>query len=230
MQYIPPELRQGLDEIDLARGGTIPDLVELGDLRGDFHMHSTWSDGDDSLEEMIAAAAARGYEYHAISDHSQGRGSTLRPRSPESCASSARRSPRSGERYGIRTLCASEVDILPDGSLDFRRTTFWPSSTSSIGSVHSRVPANARRDDRAPDSRVRKPVRHVIGHPTGRVDDAGLRIRLRRRLCRGGANRHRAGDRRTEDSAGSARAAGAARERLRRNLHASIPTRIEPAI
>ena len=74
MQYIPPELRSGLDEIELARAGAIPTLVESDDLRGDFHMHTTWSDGDDTLEAMIAAAAARGYEYHAISDHSRGRG------------------------------------------------------------------------------------------------------------------------------------------------------------
>ena len=69
MQYIPPELRSGLDEIELARAGAIPVLVETADLRGDFHMHTTWSDGDDSLEAMVAAAAERGYEYHAISDH-----------------------------------------------------------------------------------------------------------------------------------------------------------------
>ncbi|HTD34592.1 MAG TPA: hypothetical protein VK665_13070, partial [Candidatus Elarobacter sp.] len=74
MAYIPPEMRLGTGEIEAAREGTLPRLVELADLRGDFHLHSTWSDGRDTLEAMVAAAAARGYEYHAISDHSWGRG------------------------------------------------------------------------------------------------------------------------------------------------------------
>jgi DNA polymerase (family 10) len=79
-------------------------------------MHSTWSDGAATLEAMIAAAAARGYAYHSISDHSWGRGSGL---DPANCARSAPRVRALGDRYGIRTLCAAEVDISPDGSLDY---------------------------------------------------------------------------------------------------------------
>jgi DNA polymerase (family 10) len=66
MQYVPPELRSGIGEVELARRNELPELLEASDVRGDFHMHTTWSDGRQTLEEMIAAVAARGYEYHAI--------------------------------------------------------------------------------------------------------------------------------------------------------------------
>ncbi|HKE37895.1 MAG TPA: helix-hairpin-helix domain-containing protein, partial [Candidatus Baltobacteraceae bacterium] len=118
MQYVPPELRSGLDEIELALNSSVPELVEPRDLRGDFHMHTTWSDGDDSLEAMVAAAAARGYEYHSISDHSNGRGSRF-GLSPDKIRAQRAAIEALGDRFGIRTLCSSEVDILPDGSMDY---------------------------------------------------------------------------------------------------------------
>ncbi len=166
MQYIPPELRQGLDEIDLARNGSIPDLVELGDLRGDFHMHSTWSDGEDSLEAMIAAAAARGYEYHAISDHSQGRGSTF-GLSAEKLREQRATVGALGEKYGIRTLCASEVDILPDGSLDFPDDVL-AELDFAIGSVHSAYRQTREEMTARLIRACENPYVNVIGHPTGR--------------------------------------------------------------
>jgi DNA polymerase (family X) len=169
MQYIPPELRSGLDEIDLARAGAIPQLVEPTDLRGDFHMHTTWSDGDDSLEAMIAAAAARGYEYHAISDHSRGR---LRRfgLDPAQVLEQRELIEALGKRHGIRTLCASEVDILPDGSLDFDDATLARLDVV-IGSVHSAT--HQSRDEMT--ARIiracENPYVTIIGHPTGRRFD-----------------------------------------------------------
>ncbi len=165
MQFIPPELRSGLDEIDLARAGAVPALVETADLRGDFHMHTTWSDGDDALEAMIAAAAARGYEYHAISDHSRGRTrrfgvdrDELR-RQREEIA-------RYSERYGVRTLQASEVDVLPDGSLEFDDEVLAELDVV-IASVHT-----ATRQSRAEmTERLIRACENryvtIIGHPTG---------------------------------------------------------------
>ena len=118
LAYIPPEMRLGLGEIDAARDGTLPRVVARDDLRGDFHMHCTWSDGSATLEDMIAAAAARGYAYHAISDHSWGRGTSWGI-DPTALRAQRARVNAIGERYGVRTLCASEVDILEDGTLDF---------------------------------------------------------------------------------------------------------------
>jgi DNA polymerase (family 10) len=169
MQYVPPELRSGLDEIDLARAGTIPQLVELTDVRGDFHMHTAWSDGDDSLDAMIAAAAARGYEYHAISDHSQGR---LRRFGvdPEKLLEQRTLAQELGARYGIRTLCASEVDVLPDGSLDLPDDVLARLDVV-IASVHTAT-RQSRDEMTARLLRVcENPYVTIVGHPTGRRFD-----------------------------------------------------------
>ncbi len=171
MQYVPPELRSGLDEIELALAGAIPPLVERTDLRGDFHMHTTWSDGDDSLEEMIVAAAARGYEYHAVSDHSQGRGRRF-GMSPERLREQRRAVEALGNRHGIRTLCASEVDILPDGSMDFDDSVLAELDVV-IGSVHSAM-HQSREDMTARLVRAcENPYVTIVGHPTGRRFDGG---------------------------------------------------------
>lgn len=169
MQYIPPELRSGLDEIDLARAGTIPRLVELTDLRGDFHMHTQWSDGDDTLEAMIAAAAARGYEYHAISDHSQGR---LRRFGvgPEKLMEQRAFAEELGARYGIRTLCASEVDVLPDGSLDLPDDALAKLDVV-IASVHTATRQSREEMTARLIRACENPYVTIIGHPTGRRFD-----------------------------------------------------------
>jgi DNA polymerase (family 10) len=169
MQFIPPELRSGLDEIDLARAGAIPPLVGLSDLRGDFHMHTTWSDGDDSLEAMIAAAAARGYEYHAISDHSHGRGRRF-GMDPSALRRQRGEIEQLGARYGIQTLCASEVDILPDGSLDFDDTVLAELDVV-IGSVHTATSQSREVMTARLIRACENPYVTIIGHPTGRRFD-----------------------------------------------------------
>ena len=170
MQYVPPELRSGLDEIDLALAGKIPELVDSGDMRGDFHMHTDWSDGRDSLEAMIAAAASRGYQYHAISDHSRGQARRygmdalkLRDQRGEIAALS--------DRYGIRTLCCSEVDILPDGSLDLDDATLAELDVV-IASVH--VATHQSREEMTARliRACENPYVTIIGHPTGRRFDS----------------------------------------------------------
>jgi DNA polymerase (family X) len=170
MQYIPPELRSGLDEIDLALAREIPALIESADIRGDFHMHTTWSDGDDTLEAMIAAAAARGYEYHAISDHARSRGlrqamdpAKLREQRGEMAALDA--------RYGIRTLSASEVDILPDGSLALEEAGLAELDIV-IGSVHTAFHQSRDEMTRRLIRACENPYLTIVGHPTGRRLDA----------------------------------------------------------
>jgi len=166
MQFIPPEMRSGTGEIEAARERTLPTVIELGDLRGDFHMHSTWSDGRNSLEEMIAAAAQRGYAYHSISDHSQGRGRI--GLSPERLLSQRDVIAGIAQRHGITTLCSSEVDIRADGSLDFDDATLEKLDIV-VGSVHSAMHQSKEEMTRRLIRACESPYLNIIGHPTGRM-------------------------------------------------------------
>jgi DNA polymerase (family 10) len=165
LAFVPPEMRLGVGEIEAARDGTLPDVVALDDLRGDFHMHCTWSDGRDSLEEMIAACAARGYAYHAISDHSWGRGSM--GLDPAELRAQRARVREIGDRYGIRTLCAAEVDIRADGTLDYD-DAILAELDLVVASVHSAF--NQSREEMTARllRAIENPYVTVIGHPTGR--------------------------------------------------------------
>lgn len=170
LAYIPPEMRLGLGEIEAARDGTLPRSIELEDLRGDFHMHSTDSDGANTLEEMIAACAARGYAYHAISDHS------VDPRrggaglDPAVLREQRERVHELGARYGIRTLCASEVDIRPDGSLAFDDEVL-AGLDIVIASVHTDTRMSREKMTERIVRACENPFVTIIGHPTGRYVD-----------------------------------------------------------
>lgn len=165
LAYIPPELRLGTGEIEAARAGTLPRVVELGDLRGDFHMHCTWSDGRDTLEDMVAAAAARGYAYHSISDHSWGRGSM--GLDPSDLRAQRARVRELGDRYGIRTLCSAEVDILADGSLDYD-DAILAELDLVVGSVHAAFNLSREAMTERLIRACENPYVTIIGHPTGR--------------------------------------------------------------
>jgi DNA polymerase (family X) len=156
--WIPPELRENGGELAAARKGELPALIELADLRGDLHTHTTWSDGKDSLEDMVAAARARGYAYYAICDHSQRlRGELLGQQAEQIDALNELLAP-------FRILKGIEVNIKPDGTLDVSEdelaTRDWV-----VASVHSRF-------DHNPTERViaamESPYVDVIGHPTNR--------------------------------------------------------------
>jgi DNA polymerase (family X) len=156
--WIPPELREDGGELVAARNGTLPKLVELGDLRGDLHTHTTWSDGKDTLEDMVASAISRGYAYYAICDHSQRlRGDLLLQQAEAIDALSELVAP-------FRILKGVEVNIRPDGTLDVDdadlATRDWV-----VASTHSRF-------DHNPTERIiaamENPYVDCIGHPTGR--------------------------------------------------------------
>jgi DNA polymerase (family 10) len=156
--WIPPELREDGGELAAARRHELPALVELGDLRGDLHTHTTWSDGKDSLADMVAAAQARGYAYYAICDHSQRlRDGRLRLQGLEIDALNKRVAP-------FRILKGIEVNIRADGTLDATdedlATLDWV-----VASVHSSF-------DKNPTERViaamENPYVDCIGHLTGR--------------------------------------------------------------
>jgi DNA polymerase (family 10) len=164
LMEIPPEMRLGIGEIEAARDGTLPQVVTLDDLRGDFHMHTRWSDGADTLEAMVAAAAACGYEYHSISDHSFGRGRGLEPAELRAQWADVR---ALGERYNIRTLRSAEVDILADGSLDYD-DNLLANLDIVVASVHAGH--NQSRDEMTARliRACENPYVSIIGHPTGR--------------------------------------------------------------
>ncbi|MDE2571354.1 MAG: DNA polymerase/3'-5' exonuclease PolX [bacterium] len=171
LPFIPPELRLGSGELEAARRGRLPRLVEARDLRGDFHMHSTWSDGRDALEEMIAACARKGYAYHAISEHSWGRGPAF-GLTPERLREQIAAIHALGERFRIRTLCCIEVDILPDGTLDFDDELLGQLDFV-IASVHSAHNIGHKRMTARIIRAIEHPCVNVIGHPTGRSVSAG---------------------------------------------------------
>ena len=118
LPWIPPELRRGADELDAARNGTLPTLLVESDLRGDLHLHSDWSDGKFPLEEMVAAVAAMGYEYMALTDHSQGLG-VANGLTPDRLERQIGLLKGLQDRYSMTILCGSEVDIRADGAMDF---------------------------------------------------------------------------------------------------------------
>ncbi len=165
--FIPPELREGRGELEAAAAGKLPRLVELSQIRGDLHLHSDWSDGIATLEEMHATATEMGYAYIAVTDHS--------PSLKIAGGLSLERLARQGEQIvrlrqagGCHIFTGSEVDILSDGSLDL------PDEVLSrldlvIASVHS----NFRQSRDEMTARICRAMEHpavqVIGHPTGRL-------------------------------------------------------------
>jgi DNA polymerase (family X) len=155
---VPPELREDGGELAAARRGELPELVELSDLRGDLHTHTTWSDGKDSLADMVASARARGYAYYAICDHAQRLRGDLLARQHEEID-------RLNEQLApFQILKGIEVNIRPDGSLDVADEDLEPLDWV-VASVHSRF-------DHDPTERVLaamdSPHVDCIGHVTNR--------------------------------------------------------------
>ena len=119
LPFIAPELREGRDEIAAAASGTLPSLLSDGHIRGDLHMHSTWSDGRDTIEDMVLASRQLGYEYMAITDHSE-RAWSSRKVAAEDVPDQRAEVDLLRQRYSsIQIMHGIEVDIMHDGSLDF---------------------------------------------------------------------------------------------------------------
>jgi DNA polymerase (family 10) len=168
LAWVPPELREDRGEIDAARTGRLPHLIECADMRGDLQMHTTWSDGNDSIEAMVAACEARGYEYMAITDHS--RSSTVAGGlDARALARQVREIERVRRRHpGIRIFHGMEVDILPDGSLDFPDRTLARLDLIVV-SVHSAMGRDRRRMTDRVIRALSHPGVHILAHPTGRL-------------------------------------------------------------
>ncbi len=167
LPLIPPEIREGLWEIDLAEDGALPGLVETSDIRGDLHVHSDWSDGHDTLEAMVEAAASRGYKYVAITDHSAGRG-IANGLSPDRLLEQIRLLHSLDWRHGIKVLIGSEVDIRADGSLDYPDELLEKLDVV-VASVHSGMGQDSTIMTQRVIKAMRNPHVTVIGHPTCRL-------------------------------------------------------------
>ena len=167
LPWMPPELRTGLYEVDAGLEGTLPGLVVATDLKGDLHLHSEWSDGNDPIELMVEAAAAQGYEYMALTDHSQGLGvaNGLTVERLESQISLLR---EMQEKYDITILCGSECDIRASGEMDFPDDMLAQLDVV-VASVHSAM----GQDQATMTARMIKAIEHpsvtIIGHLTTRL-------------------------------------------------------------
>ncbi|HUL73652.1 MAG TPA: DNA polymerase/3'-5' exonuclease PolX [Vicinamibacterales bacterium] len=168
LPWIPPELRENRGELDAARAGTLPDLVALDDIRGDLQMHTTYTDGKNSLAEMAQACADRGYEYIAITDHTKavrvagglGRAEFRKQfRELEAVQKKVR---------GLTILKSAEVDILDDGSLDLDEATLAELDVVVV-SVHSRFNLTKSAMTTRVVRALQHPRAHILGHPTGRL-------------------------------------------------------------
>ena len=167
LDYIPPELRVGMWELEAALEGRLPHLVEESDLQGDLHLHSDWSDGRDPLHIMVSAAADQGYQYMALTDHSAGRGianGLSHDRLLEQI--SVLRSLR--DQNSMAVLCGSEVDIRADGTLDYPDELLEQLDVV-VASVHSAM----GQDSQTMTQRIIKAMHHpavtIIGHLSTRL-------------------------------------------------------------
>jgi DNA polymerase (family 10) len=167
MPPIPVELRENRGEIEAAQAGKLPHLIVKEDIRGDLHSHTRASDGKNTIEEMAKEAKSRNYEYLAITDHSQSL-SITNGLNPDRLKEQIRAIREAGDKYGIHLLTGSEVEILPDGSLDYP-DELLAELDFVIASVHSRF--NQPRESMT--ARIIKAIRNpnvdMIGHPTGRM-------------------------------------------------------------
>ena len=168
LPYIPPVLREDWGEMEAAAQGKLPNIVQLEDIRGDLHMHTTWTDGKYTTEEMVEAARKRGYKYVAITDHSKSLGvagglsdEDLMKHTDECRALDAKFS-------DIRVLAGTEVDIRQDGTLDYS-DELLAKLDFVVASLHS----GFKQDKASLTMRVvramQNPYVRVIGHPTGRL-------------------------------------------------------------
>ena len=168
LPFIPPELREDRGEIEAAIEGNLPDLIELEDIKGDLHMHTTWSDGKASIQEMAESAIELGYEYVAITDHS-----------PSSTIANGLSIERLKEKRqelvavnkkikGINILMGSEVDITTDGTLDYPDVVLKELDVV-IASVHSAFKMDRDTITKRILTALENPYIHALGHPTGRL-------------------------------------------------------------
>ena len=172
LQWIPPELREGGEEVDAARRQALPQLIEMGQISGEVHGHTTWSDGKASIAEMAEAARRRGYRYWAVTDHSVGLGVTGgvdgEALAAQRCEIDAVNDRFAAEGVDFRLIQGTEVEVLGDGELGLPDDVL-----SSLDVVVASIHIGLRQERERITDRCLKAVHNphvdVIGHPTGRL-------------------------------------------------------------
>jgi DNA polymerase (family X) len=168
LDYIPPELRENLGEIDAAEKHTLPALIALDDLQGDVHMHTVETDGRNTIEEMAEAAKVRGYRYMAITDHSKNLAFANGLDDARAVAHIQKIREANARIDGITIFAGIEVDILADGDLDLSDDVLAQMDVviASVHSVFNQEPA--KMTERLLKA-IANPNTSIIGHPTGRL-------------------------------------------------------------
>jgi DNA polymerase (family 10) len=174
---IPPELREGDDEVLLAERGDLPALIDVSDIRGDLHMHSVWSDGRDSIEQMVFAGQQLGYEYVAITDHSERSLASRQLYGADILRQRAEIDHLRARVTRVQVLHGIEVDIMHDGSLDFDDEQL-AGFDIVLASLHDHAghdgPMLTERYLRA----IRHPLVNVITHPANRTPGRSMGYRV----------------------------------------------------
>jgi DNA polymerase (family 10) len=168
LQWIPPEMREDRGEIELAEKHGIPKLIELTDIKGDLHMHSTYSDGANSIEEMAREVMRLGYEYMVISDHAKSLG-IANGLSIERYMAEKKEIEKLNKKYApFKIFLGTELNILSDGKLDFSDEELQIFDICLAG-IHTAFNQDKEKMTRRIISAVKNPFVRIIVHPTGRI-------------------------------------------------------------
>jgi len=168
LDYVPPEMRENTGEIAAAEKHALPKLIELKDIKGDLQMHTTASDGKNSIEEMAEAARALGHEYIAITDHSKAVTVANGLDEKRLEAHIKKLHAANDKKLGIHVLAGSEVDIMKDGSLDYSDETLAQLDVV-VCSIHSYFNLDRAAMTERILAAIENPYTQIIGHPTGRL-------------------------------------------------------------
>jgi DNA polymerase (family 10) len=168
LSYIPPEIREAQGEIEAAQKGRIPRLIELKDIKGDLHLHTKATDGSNTIEEMAAAAKKMGYEYIAITDHTKSTRVAGGLTEKEALAHLKKIDRANKKISGIKVIRGMEVDILPDGKLDYP-DALLKEIDIVFASIHSNFKMRRNEMTKRIISAMKNKYVHVLSHPTGRL-------------------------------------------------------------
>lgn len=167
LQWIPPAMREDAGEIDAAKSGTIPDVIQEKDLRGDLHTHTTMTDGHGTLEEMVAAAAGHGYAYYVVTDHA-GDYMQMQRTTREKFLEQRAAIDKLQRKYPKMTILQGlELNIQPDGTVDYD-PEFLATFDLCVASMHSHFTLDKATQTKRVTVAMENPNVHVIGHLTGR--------------------------------------------------------------